>query len=97
MRYKIGDKVIVREDLIINNLYVYEHKPICGYETLLFNTSMAKYRGKLGKIVAITDGTADEYFIKIDGHGIEWYFNNAMLRSPSGLNNIIKLRKENQQ
>lgn len=97
MRYKIGDKVIVREDLIANKLYAYKHKPIGGYKALRFNIHMANYRGKLGKIIAVTDSVADEYFIKIDGYRVEWYFNNAMLRSASGLNNIIKLRKETER
>lgn len=94
MRYKIGDKVIVREDLIANKYYSYEYDIPYEYSKLLFNSFMSKYCGKIGKIVNVVDDTRDLYLISIDGHGVGWYFNNAMLRSASGLNNIIKLRKE---
>lgn len=92
MRYKVGNMVIVREDLISNKYYPYEYKVPYQYKGLLFNSVMAEYRGKIGRIVRVFDGE-DLYFISIDGHKINWYFNNAMLRSPSGLHNIIKLRK----
>lgn len=93
MRYKVGNMVIVREDLISNKYYPYEYKVPYGYNGLLFNSIMAEYRGKIGRIAKVFDDKEDLYLISIDGYKIRWYFNNAMLRSPSGLNNIIKLRK----
>ena len=96
MRYKVGNMVIVREDLISNKYYPYEYKDSYGYNRLLFNSIMAEYRGKIGRIAKVFGDKEDLYLISIDGYIVDWYFNNAMLRSPSGLNSIVKLRKENQ-
>lgn len=91
MRYKIGDRVMVRKDLVVNVSYPYE----IVNEKLFFNANMEKYRGKFGTIIERTDLYADEYFISVEGKKVEWYFNNAMLMPVGNLNLLISKRKEN--
>lgn len=61
MKYKVGDKVRVREDLVVDEEYDGEY----------FVENMTQYRGK---IVTIDRAVADEleYLIKDDNHSCLW-------------------------
>lgn len=62
MRYKIGDKVRVREDLVVNKSY--------GIDTFVDN--MEKFKGKVVTISEITSRTKEEYHIKEDREKYFW-------------------------
>lgn len=70
MRYKIGDKVRVREDLVVNKSY--------GIDTFVDN--MEKLKGKVVTISDITSRTKGEYHIKEDR---EKYFWTAEMLEPA--------------
>ena len=89
MRYKVGDKVVVRKDLIGGQRYHYENST----ERLYFNKVMCKLCGKVCVVARITNPVLDEYFLSIDGEEVEWYFNNAMLMPVKGLKHLISLRE----
>lgn len=88
MRYKVGDRVVVRKDLIIGKRYFYEHIA----DKLLFNKGMSKFRGKICEVIEITDSVLDEYHLLIDDEKIGWYFNNAMLLPAGSLRYLIMIR-----
>ena len=88
MRYKVGDKVIIRKDLI-GKRYPYEN----GLGGLLFNGSMEELCGKTCTIFEITDPTLDEYHLLIDDRKIGWYFNNAMLIPANSLRYLVMIRE----
>lgn len=71
MRYKVGSIVIVKEDLISNKYYPYEYKDSYGYNGLLFNSIMAEYRGKIGRIAKVFSDKEDLYLISIDGYIVD--------------------------
>lgn len=89
MSYKVGDRVIVREDLVGGLEYPYSN-PLCG--RLFFASAMEKFRGKKYEIITSSD---------LDGYGCEtyslslgeeasiWVFNDAMLMPASGLRSLI--------
>jgi hypothetical protein len=64
MKYKVGDRVCIREDLSAGQ----------EYGGLLFGRSMAKYRGKTAKITEVDGYT---YNLDIDESGFWW--SEAML------------------
>jgi len=68
-KFKIGDKVKVRNDLIIDEAYAMENSDF--YNT--FEKQMAKYKGK---IVTIDGFYGKEYFIREDGG--EWGWTDEM-------------------
>lgn len=90
MRYKVGDKVVIRKNLV-GGWY-------CHYENsmgrLFFNSRMYKLCGKVCVITKITDSELDEYFLSIDDEEIEWYFNNAMLLPANSLEHLIIARRQ---
>lgn len=59
MRYKIGDKVRIRKDLLIG----------CEYDNINFASTMARFRGK---IVTIADTLGGGYEIQEDGRQHYW-------------------------
>ena len=63
-KYKIGDKVKIREDL----------KGGCEYNELYFNTDMEKYRGKIATITEVTN--VGDYSIDLDCN--YWWWNDYM-------------------
>lgn len=63
MKYKVGDKVKIREDLIVDNVY--------GSDS--FAEEMAQYKGKTA---TITDVYRDKYEIDIDNGS--WYWTDEM-------------------
>lgn len=88
MRYKVGDKVVIRKGLI-ENRYPYEN----GIGGLLFNGCMKKLCGKTCTIFKITDLVLDEYNLLIDDKKIGWYFNNAMLLPANSLRYLVMTRE----
>lgn len=89
MRYKVGDKVIIRKDLIAGGRYFYEGTMY----KLLFNEEMSKLCGKICVVTKITDSVLDEYFVSIDDEEISWYFNNAMLLPANSLRYLVMTRE----
>lgn len=90
MRYKVGDKVVIRKDLVSERYYHYEN----SMEELFFNIHMYKLCGKTYVITEITDSVLDEYLLSIDDEEVSWYFNNAMLLPASGLKHLIMIRRQ---
>lgn len=64
MKYKVGDRVRIREDLSAGQ----------EYDGLLFGHSMAKYRGKTAKITEV-----DGYTYHLDIDESEFWWSEAML------------------
>lgn len=89
MRYKVGDKVIIRKDLIIGEPYFYEDI----VDELLFTKGMGELRGKVCEVIKITDSVLDEYHLLIDNKKVGWYFNNAMLLPANSLRHLIMTRE----
>lgn len=89
MRYKVGDKVMIRKDLIAGGRYFYEDT----MNKLLFNEEMSKLCGKICVVTRITDPVLDEYHLLIDDEKIGWYFNNAMLLLANSLRYLVMTRE----
>ena len=90
MRYKVGDRVVIRKDLVGERRYHYEN----SMGRLFFNKDMSKLCGKVCVITKITDSELDEYFLSIGDEEIEWYFNNAILLPAGGLKHLIMIRRQ---
>ena len=93
MKYKAGDKVRVRNDLIGGEYYPY---PDQRYRPLFFNPSMEKYCGQayvIARIYGSDNGENSDYVLTIE-EGDEWLFNNAMLMRANSLEDLI-CRREN--
>lgn len=89
MRYKVGDKVVIRKDLNSEQYYYYEN----SMGRLWFTKDMYKLCGKVCVITEITDLVLDEYHLLIDDEKIEWYFNNAMLLPANSLRYLVMTRE----
>lgn len=89
MRYKVGDRVVIRKDLIAGGRYFYEDT----MNKLLFNEEMSKLCGKICVVTRITDLVLDEYFLSIDDEEVSWYFNNAMLLPANSLRYLVTTRE----
>lgn len=89
MRYKVGDRVVIRKNLVSGWYYHYEN----SMGRLFFNSHMYKLCGKICVVTKITDLVLDEYFLSIDDEEVSWYFNNAMLMPIKGLKRLILLRE----
>ena len=88
MRYKVGDRVMIRKDLVSGRYYHYEDT----INKLLFNKNMNKLCGKICTIIKSTDPVLDEYHLLIDDKKIGWYFNNAMLLPANSLRYLVMTR-----
>lgn len=62
MRYKVGDRVVIRKNLVSGWYYHYEN----SMGRLFFNSHMYKLCGKICVVTKITDLVLDEYFLSID-------------------------------
>ena len=89
MRYKVGDKVVIRKGLI-EKRYPYEN----GIGGLFFNGRMKELCGKTCIIFKITDLVLDKYNLSIDDKKIGWYFNNAMLLPAGSLRYLVMERRQ---
>jgi hypothetical protein len=67
MKFKIGDKVRVRKDLIVNNYY----------DGVYFNSGMIGYLGKTATVTSDNaEGNSDRYYLDMSG---SWVWNDEML------------------
>jgi hypothetical protein len=89
MRYKVGDRVMIRKDLVSGRYYYYEN----SMGSLFFSKNMSKFCGKVCVITEITDLVLDEYHLLIDDEKIGWYFNNAMLLPANSLRYLVTTRE----
>ena len=89
MRYKVGDKVVIRKNLNSEQYYYYEN----SMKRLWFSKDMYKLCGKVCVVSRITDSVLDEYHLLIDDEKIGWYFNNAMLLPANSLRYLVMTRE----
>ena len=89
MKYKVGDRVVIRKNLVSGRYYHYEN----SMGRLFFNSHMYKLCGKICVVTRITDLVLDEYFLSIDGEETPWYFNNAMLLPANSLRYLVMTRE----
>ena len=66
MKYKVGDKVRVREDLIVGEIY----------HNCYFIEDMEKYKGKETAITEIRDSYRKKYMVDLTK---QWIFGESML------------------
>lgn len=93
MKYKVGDRVIVRTDLVGGLEYPYSN-PLCG--KLYFASAMEKFRGEEYEIVAsLDDYGCETYSLSLGEEESKWVFNDAMLIPVDGLRSLICKRKKN--
>ena len=74
MKYKVGDKVKVREDLEIGETY----------GGLTFSVQMREYRGQI-----VTIKTADDDSYQIEEDELNWYWTEEMLEDVKNDNKSI--------
>lgn len=87
MKYKVGDRVIVRKDLVGGLEYPYSN-PLCG--KLYFASAMEKFRGEEYEIVAsLDDYGCETYSLSLGEDASRWVFNDAMLIPAGRLRSLI--------
>lgn len=89
MKYKVGDRVIVRKDLVGGLEYPYSN-PLCG--KLYFASAMEKFRGKVYEIITASgdyDYGCEVYKLSLGEEAFVWAFNDAMLIPVDGLRSLI--------
>lgn len=92
MKYRVGNKVRVRPDLVGGNEYPYS---IASNSKLLFAYGMEKFRGRIYKITEATlDFDREIYELSLEVERGIWVFNDAMLLPINGLGDLI-CRKKN--
>ena len=92
MKYKVGDRVIVRKDLIGGLDYPYSN-PLCG--KLYFASAMEKFRGEVYEIITASDDYDETYSLSLGEEASVWVFNDAMLMPVQCLGGLICKRKKN--
>ena len=83
MKYKVGDKVKIREDLVTDELY----------DKCFFNKNMQKFRGSIltiKKIVNIDPIENPVYVYKVEEDYDNWSFTDSMIEGLVKENKIIK-------
>lgn len=85
MKYKVGDRVMVRTDLVGGLEYPYSNP---SRRKLYFASAMEKFRGEEYKIVAI-DYVCEVYSLSLGEEEFKWVFNDAMLIPVDGLRSLI--------
>ena len=85
MKYKVGDRVIVRIDLIGGRYYPFSDP---FREELYFAYTMEKFRGEEYEIVAI-NYVYEIYSLSLGEEKSKWVFNDAMLMPVDGLRRLI--------
>lgn len=92
MKYKVGDRVMVRTDLVGGLEYPYSN-PLCG--KLYFASAMEKFRGKVYEIITASDDYDEAYSLSLGEEASVWVFNDAMLIPVQCLGGLICKRKKN--
>lgn len=72
MKYKVGDIVTIRLDLVGGKDYIDES----GEETYC-NTSMEQFAGKKAKVVRVDNNT---YNVEVSGSRTHWVWSDSMLQ-----------------
>lgn len=85
MKYKVGDRVMVRTDLVGGLEYPYSNP---SRRKLYFASAMEKFRGEEYEIVAI-DYVCETYSLSLGEEESKWVFNDAMLIPVDGLRSLI--------
>lgn len=85
MKYKVGDRVMVRTDLVGGRYYPFSDP---SREELYFAHTMEKFRGEEYEIVAI-DYVCEVYSLSLGEEESKWVFNDAMLILVDGLRSLI--------
>ena len=85
MKYKVGDRVIVRTDLIGGQYYPFSG-PFWG--ELYFACAMEKFCGCIYKVISI-DEFEKVYKLSLGNEQDKWVFNDAMLMPVGGLRSLI--------
>ena len=85
MKYKVGDRVMVRTDLVGGRYYPFSDP---SREELYFTHTMEKFRGEEYEIVAI-DYVYEIYSLSLGEEESQWVFNDAMLIPVDGLRRLI--------
>lgn len=77
MKYKVGDRVMVRTDLVGGLEYPYSNP---ARRKLYFASAMEKFRGEEYEIVAsLDDYGCETYSLSLGEEESKWVFNDAML------------------
>lgn len=84
MKYKVGDRVIVRTDLVGGHFY----PSYPSYDELFFASEMKKFCGCTYKVISI-DEFEEVYKLPLGDEQDKWIFNDAMLMSASGVRSLI--------
>lgn len=92
MKYKVGDRVMVRTDLVGGLEYPYSNP---SRRKLYFASAMEKFRGEEYEIVAsLDDYGCETYSLSLGEEESKWVFNDAMLIPVDGLRSLICKRKK---
>lgn len=87
MKFKIGDKVKIREDLVVDLLY--------GCD--VFMSEMSDYRGKEANITAIHHNYLKDDVYSLDIDNGEWYWTDEMLEKTEKLEKRLEMKKSDLQ
>lgn len=89
MKYKVGDRVMVRTDLVGGLEYPYSNP---ARRKLYFASAMEKFRGEVYEIITASgeyDYGCETYELSLGEEASRWLFNDAMLMSANGLRSLI--------
>lgn len=89
MKYKVGDRVMVRTDLVGGLEYPYSNP---ARRKLYFASAMEKFRGKVYEIITASgdyDYGCEVYKLSLGEESSMWVFNDAMLIPVDGLRSLI--------
>lgn len=84
MKYKVGDRVIVRTDLVGGHYY----PSYLSCDELFFAREMKKFCGCTYKVISINE-FEEVYKLSLGDEQDKWIFNDAMLMSASGVRSLI--------
>lgn len=79
MKYKVGDKVRVRKDLVVDR----------GYEYAVFVAGMKKYSGKIMTVASISSN--NKYCLKEDAG--KWHWTDEMLEDVEDISILVEGNK----
>lgn len=85
MKYKVGDIVIVRTNLVGGHFYPFSYP---SRDELYFSSGMKKFCGCTYKVISI-DEFGETYELSLGDEQDKWIFNDAMLMPVGGLRSLI--------